>query len=118
MEWTTINELQGKTMTSVENIEEEILRFTLNTGEVYEFYHEQDCCESVYIEDIEGDLADLVGFPIELAEEAVNYDDDTCSESCTWTYYRFRTVKGSVTVRWLGESNGYYSESVDFRKVE
>ncbi len=88
-------------------------------GRSFHFYHSQDCCESVCIEDVCGDLDDLIDSPIVLAEEvysdnepvpAKGYTDD----SYTWTFYRFGTPKGTVTVRWLGESNGYYSEGVDF----
>lgn len=38
-------------------------------------------------------------------------------ESGTWTFYKFATAKGYVTVRWLGESNGYYGEDVSFCDV-
>ncbi len=93
------------------------LRFAEAGGSGFRFIHEQYCCESVAIEDICGDLADLVGRPLILAEEVSNTnmpEPHKGSESYTWTFYRFATVKGTVTVRWLGESNGYYSESVDF----
>ena len=73
-----------------------------------EFLHHQDCCEWVRIEEVHGDLDDLLGSPI-LQAECVTQEDKYCS----WTFYKFATIKGSVTVRWLGESNGYYSERVD-----
>jgi hypothetical protein len=85
------------------------------------FSHHQDCCESVYIEDICGDLNDLVGSPLVEAEEVSNYDAEPLyegEESYTWTFYRFRTLKGSVSVRWYGSSNGYYSESVSVDVVD
>lgn len=110
----------GKTLTDVYQAGNDEIIFTLDTGERYKMYHDQDCCEAVYIEDIWGDLSDLIGSPIEVAEEVTNYDypKHTYDESYTWTFYKFRTVNSDVTIRWYGTSNGYYSESVDIVLVD
>ncbi len=110
MDTTEIKEMLGVTMDSVEQLGDDELIFT-NGGRQYIFYHLQDCCEDVHIEDIVGDLSDLVGSPILQAEEVTEYGGNP---EGTWTFYKFATIKGSVTVRWLGQSNGYYSERVDF----
>jgi hypothetical protein len=88
-----------------------------NATDRYVFFHGQDCCESVSINDVVGDLSDLVGEPLLIADEVsgetpVGFEDEY-HESVTWTFYKFATRKGYVDVRWLGESNGYYSESVN-----
>ena len=93
------------------------LLFETANGERFMFSHQQDCCERVDINDIVGDLQDLVGEPLLLAEEVqgetpVDFNEREY-ESVTWTFYKFATRKGYVDVRWLGESNGYYSEGVD-----
>ena len=93
------------------------LLFETAQGERFMFSHQQDCCERVDINDIVGDLQDLVGEPLLLAEEVqgetpVDFNEREY-ESVTWTFYKFATRKGYVDVRWLGESNGYYSERVD-----
>lgn len=83
-----------------------------------EFYHDQDCCEHVCIAQIDGTLDDLVGAPIALAEVVHGGQIDPKPEypdSWTWTFLKLATAKGYVTVRWLGESNGYYSEDIDWR---
>lgn len=117
------SDLRGQTLKSiVRNDDEAELIFTLDNGDRYKLYHQQDCCENVYIEDIDGDLARLVGQPILLAEEvSKNGDDDPelkCNDgSCTWTFYKLSTNLDSVTIRWFGTSNGYYSESVNWAYI-
>lgn len=106
----------GKVFTKVANENNEELIFTLADGTQYVFYHYQDCCEIVTIEDICGDLSDLENRPITMAEEYQHkrVEDNDCGDGSTYTFYKFATDKGYVTVRWCGSSNGYYSEAVDF----
>lgn len=110
-------DLRGRILYRVEQIGNDELRFFLTEDHYVKMHHIQDCCESVTIEDIVGDLEDLVGTPLLLVEERVSRNEDGTEEqycdSYTWTYYSFRTIKGSVDIRWYGSSNGYYSESVN-----
>ena len=111
--YVEISSLLGKTIISMELTEDEIT-FRTSDGFTYKMNHEQDCCEDVYIEDICGDINNLIGSPLVMAEEATNIDEpkDKYDESFTWTFYKFATIKGYVTIRWYGTSNGYYSEEV------
>lgn len=109
-----IEVMVGKTIKSVDKSDDEIV-FTFTTGEIGRFLHVQDCCESVWVDDVNGDWGDLIDVPLLVAEERTSKEnDDGQYESVTWTFYTFRTIKGSVDVRWCGTSSGYYSESVDF----
>ena len=114
-------DLVGRTLYRVEQIDNEEIRFYLTESNYVRMYHSQDCCESVYIEDVCGDLTDLVGSPLLEAEEVSGYTADPLEEwdeSFTWTFYKFATRKGYVNIRWYGSSNGYYSESVTVEVVD
>jgi len=118
-----IDQLIGKIITEIINLNDQI-QFNCMDGSGYMMYHMQDCCESVVVEDIIGDLNDLIGSPILKASEDCSNDDpegyiyEGYRDSWTWTFYNIATIKGHVTIRWYGSSNGYYSESVDFIKVK
>ena len=117
--YTNVEELKGKILENIVENGSESLEFHCCDGSVYSMLHEQDCCESVYLYDINGDLDDLIGSTLYMAEssssDATGFNDN---ESGTWTFYKFATQKGYVTLRWLGESNGYYSEGVDFIRTK
>jgi hypothetical protein len=109
--------LLGQTITAItEDADRERVTLTLEDGREAALYHSQDCCESVQLEEVIGDWNDIIGSPILIAEEVTNSEDNPpeYAESFTWTFYKLATVKGHLTMRWLGESNGYYSEDVTF----
>lgn len=116
----SITMLKGVTLERIENRNGDELMFYAADGTSYCMWHSQDCCESVRIEEIVGNLDDLIGSPILEAEESSGSNDGThpnARESYTWTFYKLGTIKGHVNIRWLGESNGYYSEGVNFAKL-
>lgn len=98
------------------NREDESITFYLDNAKSIRMYHSQDCCESVYIEDINGDLDSLLFKPILQADEKISTNEDSNSntdESFTWTFYTLANISSVVDIRWYGSSNGYYSERVD-----
>jgi len=126
-----INEMQGLTLKEVvvDNTNDRIT-FHTTCDQQFRMLHHQDCCESVNIEDIEGDIQDLIGLPLTVAEEVMDKEQQVLNlllgvpdkssdadSSETWTFYRLATAKGWVVIRWFGTSNGYYSESVNFERV-
>lgn len=121
----SFNTLAGLVLIRAERFGDEQIEFETHDGRVFVMFHRQECCEDVEIESIVGDLQDLVGEQILLAEEVsgetIQPDGWTPSqfvESFTWTFYKLATRKGYVDIRWLGTSNGHYGESVNFVEMK
>jgi len=114
------SELLNKTIVEIVGLEKESdeVIFKCYDGSVYKMYHEQDCSEHVSIDDVVGDVDDLIGKPVLLAEECCDKGGSRGDESYTWTFYKLATTKGYLDIKWYGASNGYYSESVYFVKVQ
>ena len=58
---------------------------------------------------------------MDLEEYELNEGDVECikrtfasAEAYEWAFYEFRNIKASVTLRYVGESTGYYSTDVGF----
>lgn len=105
----------GKTFTEIIGLQQDSYEviFKVSGREYFKMHHYQDCCESVSVEDVVGNIDSLLNTPI-LGYEEKSFNDENALESATFTFYTIRTIKGYVDIRWYGESNGYYSEEVDF----
>lgn len=114
------SDLVGKTITKIVGAEEdskEIL-FFCDDGCIYRMFHEQDCCEEVRVEDICGDPGRLIGRKVVKSEAVTQKGNSYDVDSYTWTFYHICTGGGFLSIRWFGNSNGYYSEEVNFEKFK
>ena len=122
---TPINKLDcfiGKTFVSIEGMTpgSEEITFTCSDGSVYKMDHYQDCCEYCWLPHYQ-DCCEYCWLPHyqDCCEYCwlPHYPREYEPESQTWTFYKFRTLKGYVDLRWFGESNGFYSESVNVELI-
>ncbi len=110
-----LSTLKGKTPVIIRGmeIESDLVEIFFSDLTYLALLHYQDCCEGVNIVDVAGDPKDLIGRHLTICEEVSSkLDPEEVSESGTATWYKFVSMEGSVTLRWLGLSNGYYSEEV------
>ena len=110
-----IKDMVGKKITGIYYDED---YFQIRTDDcVYAFYHEQDCCESVWLTQVDGINDKIIGSRIVIAE-VVTDEKDTEHSHITWSFYKIGTNKGIIDFRFQGESDGGYSETVDLVKIE
>lgn len=122
-----ITELIGKTLVNIivhtEDGVKRRITFCCADGSKYLMHNSEEAGGNdvrTHIEDICGDTSDLLNSPILQAEEvsSVDHENEKEIERYRWTFYKFATIKGNVTIRWYGESNGYYSERAEFENIE
>lgn len=116
-----IEDLIGLTLKEIRGAKQYETEVTFVTTDDRRFmmFHEQDCCETVSVEEIIGDVEDLIGSPIAMAEEVSEVKPpgpDGWGDQ-HWTFYKLGTAKGVVTFRWMGDSE-YYSTDVSFEEIK
>ena len=122
MNYANFFELKGKIIKEINDLEIGSREVSIRTNDgTYELYHEQDCCEDVRVVKVIGNVNELVGEVLFAEEDDGASDPDWYNESFddshTWTKYVLKTTNASLEFWFLGESNGYYSESISIKKI-
>lgn len=105
--------LRGKEILSIE-YSENTLRFNIKHDAIC-FDAFGDCCSSSYIESIDNPeiFKNAIFESVEIVsgeqKEIITKEDGWESEKThKWSFYKFKTSKGSATLSFRNESNGYY----------
>ena len=117
---TTIYEgLLGQVMMDINvSSDKAEVTFEMSNGRTYKVFHEHELCEKVYIESMSGVLYggfdNLLGTPLLLAESesGVYSTTEPDHKEKTGTTFTFTTIKGSVTICWVGIDCGTGNEVV------
>lgn len=114
-----LESLQGETLVAIDADDEDGILLTTQSGRQIRIYHCHECCESVVIEGTDGQWHTLIGKPILLAshEEGQIGDAPERAESWTRTVLTLKVDDATVINRWIGESNGYYSETITIEEL-
>ena len=123
MNYANFFELKGKTITSIQGSKSDDgdTIITTSDGSSYTLTHIQDCCEHVRVYGTVGNIDNVLNEEVIAAEDTnpmdnPNAPDYKIYDSATWTQFRIVTNKGTFEIWWLGESNGYYGETVSVIK--
>lgn len=109
-----IEDLLGQTITSIKMHKGDYIAKITTTNYVYDMFCERSV-EDYWVEDIVGDLDDLFGSPITMAEEVIGDYSNNIEEGIfegTFAFYKLATNNGYVTIRWCGIYDENYSEKV------
>ena len=116
-----VHGIVGEVLTHIDlDPERDAIRLTTESGRTFLIHHDQDCCESVHIEDTEGNWRELLGKQvIEVTHEETESGDPPPEDAESWTRtaLAFKVDDATVISRWIGESNGHYSESVTIAEI-
>ncbi len=110
--------LVGCVINRAEQGEGDVLVRIYSGAHVFNIVHRQDCCESVSVFSL--DLSPIIGKKLSKVEGSTDNElppgyERGSLESWTNSYFTFTAEDGSVGQIYIfGESNGFYSESVDF----
>ena len=122
MKYANFFEIKGQIIEEITGLTEgnDEVFIKTNNG-TYKLYHEQDCCEHVRLVKVIGNVNELIGEVIFAEEDSGANDPDWYNESFddshTWTKYTLKSANASLEFWFLGESNGYYGESISIKKI-
>lgn len=110
-EYDMIEKLIGATVVAVEGgvKGDDYLEVFFDNGWAYRQIHYLNCCERVEVEDINPSLETIVGGVL---HSIVREDETKLEGNNEWTFYKIHTSKGSVDIRWVGDTDSHYSTSI------